>query len=64
MAVSGLARKFWTMTSCTWPYMTVGVSDGQQRFDAFLSGLADANEDAGSEGNLELACEVEGLHAH
>ena len=47
--VSGLARKFWTMISCTAPCRVVDVAERQQRLDALPPCLADADQDAGGE---------------
>ena len=55
IAVPGLGRKFWTITSCTWPWRRCDVGDGLERVDAVGARLADADEDAGGERDGQLA---------
>ena len=62
--VSGLARKFWTMTSWMWPCARMQIADREQRLDALVARLADADQDAGGERHLQLAGEPDGLQPH
>ena len=55
MRVSGLALKFWMMTSCRWPCARCRSRSASQRLDPLLARLADADQDARGEGHLRLA---------
>ena len=55
MAVPGLGRKFWTMTSCTWPQRPWASAMAVQRRQPVGAGLADADQDAGGEGDGQPA---------
>ena len=55
MAVRGLGRKFWTMTSWTWPWRRVGLGDRPQGGKPVGPGLADPDEDACRERDGQLA---------
>ena len=46
MAVPGLGRKFWTMTSWTWPWRACDGGDGPQRGQLARPVVADADQDA------------------
>ena len=55
IAVPGFGRKFWTITSCTWPWRACDCRDGLERGDDVGAVLADADEDPGRERDGELA---------
>ena len=53
--VSGLARKFCTMTSWMPPYSSLHPAQGEDRVHALGQRLADADEDAGGERDVAAA---------
>ena len=63
MAVPAFGRKFWTITSCTWPWRRCASAMASSAVDPILPGLADADEDAGGERDGQLTCGLEGGEA-
>ena len=55
MAVPGLGRKFWTMTSCTWPWRAWEAATARSAASCAGPVVADADQDAGGEGDGQLA---------
>ena len=63
MGMSGLARKFWMMTSWMWPYFSWRARMARKGVNALVDGFADADEDAGGEGEVEFAGFFDGAEA-
>ena len=59
IAVPGLGRKFWTMTSWTWPWRRWDAAMASSDVDPVGPGLADADQDPGREGDGQLAGRLE-----
>ncbi len=64
IAVSGLARKFWTMTSCTWPYCRATRRSAKIDSARSVERLADADQQAGGERDREPAGVLEHPQAY
>ena len=47
--VPGLGRKFWTITSCTWPWRPWAAAMARSASSRSIAGLADADQDPGGE---------------
>ena len=62
--VSGLARKFWTMTSWMWPCCACRSRIASSAFEPLRARLADADQDAGGERHRQLAGEPHRLQPH
>ena len=63
MAVPGLGRKFWTITSCTWPWRAWEAAMARSAASWSARVVADAHQDAGGEGDGQLAGGLEGGQA-
>ena len=55
IGMSSFTRKFWTITSWMLPCSSLHVADGEERIDALLPRLADADQDARGERDAQLA---------
>ncbi len=60
MAVPALGRKFWTMTSCTCPWRACEAAMARSAASWSARVVADADEDAGGEGDGQLAGGLQG----